>query len=100
MAHINAIVGSDLVELAGLTQAFSRRELGELRTIAAELQREGYADKESTDFNHVVRALIGNGELSIDDLARAQKFDDLPDGETIDAEIVLITVLEAARRAR
>ncbi|MCR9259618.1 MAG: hypothetical protein NXH95_07835 [Pseudomonadaceae bacterium] len=41
LAHVNDTVGSDLVELAAQKDAFKPRDLGELRSIAAELKREG-----------------------------------------------------------
>ncbi|XOV82461.1 MAG: hypothetical protein ACFHXK_16570 [bacterium] len=47
LAHVNSIVGSDLVDLAARTQALKPREIGELRSIAAELAREGFAGETS-----------------------------------------------------
>lgn len=40
LAHVNDTIGSDLVELAAQKNAFKPRDLGELRSIAAELKRE------------------------------------------------------------
>ncbi len=41
LAHVNDTIGSDLVELAVQKNAFKPRDLGELRSLAAELKREG-----------------------------------------------------------
>ena len=46
LAHVNDTVGSDLVELAAQKNAFKPRDLGELRSIAAELKREGCPELE------------------------------------------------------
>ena len=97
MSHIDAVVGSDLVELAGLTQAFSRRELGELRTIAAELKREGYAQDEPQNYDHLVRALIESGDITLEDVARAHKFDDALAEMPATADVLRDTLLRAAR---
>ncbi|MEE4280584.1 MAG: hypothetical protein V2I41_01485 [Pseudomonadales bacterium] len=40
LAHVNDTIGSDLVELAAQKNAFKPRDLGELRSVAAELKRE------------------------------------------------------------
>ena len=40
LAHVNDTVGSDLVELAAQKKVFRPRDLGELRSIVAELKRE------------------------------------------------------------
>ena len=98
MAHINSVVGSDLVELAGLTQAFSRRELGELRTIVAELKREGYAEHEPQNYNHLVRALIEAGIVSLDEIASAEKFEETLIESPVTEDVVRQTLLEATRR--
>lgn len=99
MSHIGAVLGSDLVELAALTQALSRRELGELRTIAAELKREGYTDGEPQNYDPVVRSLIETGEISLQDIARAEKFEDVSDTPA-NPDDFRTTLLDAAQRMR
>lgn len=44
MAQLRAVLGSDYVEELGEQSRLTRRELGELRTISAELNRESFVD--------------------------------------------------------
>ena len=75
MSHIEAVTGSDFVELASLTNALDKRELGELRTIAAELKRERFNPEASANRDHVVRELLEQGHISLQQLANVQRFD-------------------------
>lgn len=44
MAQLRVVLGSDYVEELGEQSRLTRRELGELRTISAELNRESFVD--------------------------------------------------------
>lgn len=48
MAQLRAVLGSDYVEELGKQTRLTKREIGELRTISAELTRESFvnADRE------------------------------------------------------
>jgi hypothetical protein len=48
MAQLRAVLGSDYVEELGKKTRLTKREIGELRTISAELTRESFvnADRE------------------------------------------------------
>lgn len=68
MSYVEDVVGSNLVELAELTETFSQRELGELRTIAAETHREAFNEKETTSAATIVHMMLVTGELQIEQL--------------------------------
>ena len=55
MRHIESAIGSDFVELASLTNALGKREIGELRALAAELRRESFTSTPSNNYNHLVQ---------------------------------------------
>jgi len=68
MAHVEAITSNNLVELAALTNVFNKRDLGELRTVAAELKRESFEARAPSNHNHLVREMLRAGELRLDQL--------------------------------
>jgi len=43
MAHVERLLGTPLVESAAAVKNFSKRDLGELRAMAAELSREAFS---------------------------------------------------------
>jgi hypothetical protein len=47
MAQLKALYGNDFVEVLAQSGRMSKREVGELRTIAAELQREAIRKRSS-----------------------------------------------------
>ncbi|MEM7099325.1 MAG: hypothetical protein AAF541_13770 [Pseudomonadota bacterium] len=66
--HINELVGSDLVEIAAITNAMKKRELGELRTLAAEIKREPLDNSNATQYRKIVRSLVDRGVVSLEEL--------------------------------
>ena len=68
MSHIDAVVGSDLIELGALTNAFSKRDIGELRALAAELKRDVYTRKKPTNYDEMVRQLLIEEEINLEQL--------------------------------
>ena len=68
MAHVQGVTGSNLVELGALTHAIEKRELGELRTIAAEIKRESFNNTLPTNDNTLVHAMLASGQLTLPEL--------------------------------
>ena len=68
MAHVQGVTGTTLVELGALTHAIEKRELGELRTIAAEIKRESFNSAPPENDNPVVHAMLTGGQISLTDL--------------------------------
>ena len=68
MTHVAQVTGTDLVELGALTNAFNKRDLGELRTIAAELKRESFDKEAAINHNHLVHELLSEGQLGLEEL--------------------------------
>lgn len=69
MSHVKQVTGCDFVQLAVLTEALSGREIGELRSIAAEIRRESHAVPDVDNHNNIAAQLLANDELSLDQLA-------------------------------
>ena len=70
IAHVDALVGNDLIEVAALTNAMNKRDLGELRTLAAELQRDSFANDATNEYHTIIRSMVSNGSVSLEDLGR------------------------------
>ncbi len=68
MTHVSQVTGVDLVELGALTNAFNRRDLGELRTIAAEMKRESFDTEAAINHNPIVRKLLTEGRITLEEL--------------------------------
>ncbi len=68
ISHVEAIVGVDLIDIAALTNALNKRDIGELRTVTAELKRESFMHGLSTDHNHTIKRLLDEGKLTYPDL--------------------------------
>ena len=84
MRHVEAVIGTSLVEIAGLTNALSVRQLGELRSIAAQVKRESYEQTGvAVDFDQVVRRLLLEKKLHIEDLAAIEGFNPGPADEKL-----------------
>jgi hypothetical protein len=88
MAHVEAITSTNLVELAALTNAFNKRDLGELRTVAAELKRESFAADAPTNHNYVVGEMLRAGELRLDQLDRLSGIETSSQDEQIPEEML------------
>ena len=74
MHHVEGILGTNLVEVAAMTSAVNERDLGELRSIAAQLRRESFERGTDNDFNRVVHQLLAEHALSLEDLAQIEGF--------------------------
>ncbi|MEM9620309.1 MAG: hypothetical protein AAF993_01585 [Pseudomonadota bacterium] len=83
MQHVEAIVGVDLVELAALTNALNKRDLGELRTMSAELSRESFMERLPTDQNHIVHDMLQHGTLQLSDLPLLNGINAAPQGNEV-----------------
>ena len=68
IAHVRNVTGTDLIELASYSLALGKRDLGELRTIAAELHRDADTGAVPCSYDHIVRAMLDSGELALADL--------------------------------
>ena len=76
MAHVQGMTGTSLVELGGMTQLIGKRELGELRTIAAEIRRESYEEAPPLSSRAAVHNLLLSGQISLHDLERLEQGDE------------------------
>jgi len=100
MHHVADVLGSDLVELAVLTHALGKRDVGELRAIAAELKRESFDAAAPRSYDYVVRALLAQGRLDIEQLDAIIGVDHpLPD-EALDEEEFREMLLNVAALVR
>ena len=72
IAHVDALVGNDLIEVAALTNAMNKRDLGELRTLAAELQRDSFANKATNEYHVIIRSMVSSGTVNLEDLGRVK----------------------------
>lgn len=70
IAHVNALVGDDLVEVAAITNAVNKRDLGELRALAAELQRDSYKQEFTNEYHKIIRSMVISGTINLDQLGR------------------------------
>ena len=75
MAHVQGVTGTSLVELGGLTHLIGKRELGELRTIAAEIRRESYEEAAPHSIRAAVHKMLGSGQISLDNLEQLERGD-------------------------
>ncbi len=102
MHHLKDVTGSDLVELAALTNALTEREIGELRSIAAELRRESYEAADATDYNHVVRKMLREGAIELGQLDKLRGIELGPENEQMPEEQfrhILLTLLQTPGEA-
>ena len=81
MRHVNELVGDDLIEIAAITNAMRRRELGELRTLAAENERDVLEPTDATRYRKIVRSMVDSGSFSLVQLGKVQGIEtqDKPD---------------------
>ena len=92
IAHVNALIGNDLVEIAAITNAINKRDLGELRALAAELQREtfdqGRASIHDTgnEYHKSIRSMVAAGTIRLDQLGRIKGIETGEEDETIPEE--------------
>ena len=68
MAHVASVLGGDMVELAVLTNSLRKREISELKIIAAELSREP-SQLQDERLNHALGELLIEGRIQIGQLA-------------------------------
>lgn len=68
ISHVEAVVGTDMIDLAALTNALSKRDIGELRSMSAELKRESFMHSLPADHDHTVKQMLENGSLQLADL--------------------------------
>lgn len=91
IAHVRDVTGSDLIELAYYAQVLSKRDIGELRAIAAELRRESHEYEENQNYDHLVRELVERGALdlaALDDLPRLTSIEPHDMSQTQFAELL------------
>ena len=74
MRHVEGVLGTNLIEVAAMTSAVSERELGELRSIAAQLRRESFDEDAAPNFNHAVRRLLNDQSVTLEQLAQIDGF--------------------------
>ena len=73
MAFVQNITGTTLVELGGVTKAIGKRELGELRTIAAEMKRESYTDSDHHGRVSDIHEQLISGQMSLEQLQELEQ---------------------------
>ena len=86
ITHVAQVTGTDLVELGALTNSFNKRDLGELRTIAAELKRESFEAPTNLNHNHLVHQLLAVGQVTLEDLEAVSGVDVGDRSEPMSAE--------------
>ena len=86
ISHVRGVVGNDLVEVAAITNAVNKRELGELRTLAAELEREGHQSDTENQYHQIIRSMITSGHLPLAGLDGIQGIETSDTDETISEE--------------
>lgn len=99
MRHIESAIGSDFVELASLTNALGKREIGELRALAAELRRESFTSTPSNNYNHLVHELLAEGRITLDQLDSIEGIEPATDSEDLPEEVfrrILLTITDLA----
>ncbi len=102
MHHVNAVLGTDLVELAAMTNALHKRDVGELRTVAAELKRASFDESAGATYDHVVREMLQAGQIRVEQLAAIEGLEVGADDETLSDDMfrrILITLLEFSEPA-
>lgn len=101
MAHVREVYGSDAIELAAMTNALTKRELGELRTLTAEINREAFEHAQVPNRNAIVRKLLTEGIIELDQLDLVNGIDVGPDSSQISDEAferVLITLIRSEQQ--
>ena len=99
MHHVDAVLGADLVEVGAMTNALGKREIGELRAIAAELKRESFSGDDQTNYDHIVRDMLQDGRIRADQLAGIDGLDVGDEDEQLSPEAftrILLTLLHLA----
>ncbi len=99
MHHVDAVLGSDLVELAAMTNALSKRDIGELRVIAAELKRDSFTEQLNADYDHVVHSMLKDGQIRVEQLAGIDGLEVGDEDEVMSPEAfqrILLTLLALA----
>ncbi len=103
MRHIEAAIGTDLVELATLTNAMGKRDIGELRAIAAELKRESFNGNPAHSYNHMVQSLLLQGRITVDQLGNIEGIDPGDGDEALPEETfqrILLTLIDYSAAAK
>ncbi|MEZ5560300.1 MAG: hypothetical protein R3E86_17365 [Pseudomonadales bacterium] len=70
--HLELVAGDNFIELPSNEPVLSKRELGELKTLAAEVGRDAYQGHEVDrvgNYNYRLRILMNRYALSADDVA-------------------------------
>lgn len=80
------VLGTDLIEIAALTSALDKREIGELRAIAAELQRESFSQAGENPYAAAVGQMLAQGQIDLTDLARVEGVDVADETEQLSVE--------------
>ena len=70
MSHVDSLVGSNLVELAAITNSVNKREMGELRSLAAELKRESFQNNHRNRYAQIIREMTQSGTIELEDLTK------------------------------
>ena len=97
MRHVEDVVGTNLVEIAALTNSVSARDLGELRTIAAQMRRDSHEDDSEKNLNEVVHQLLLDGDLRLEQLAALRGFDPSPTAEDVPSHVFSRTLLNLVK---
>ena len=63
--HVETLTGTHLIDLAHLTRLFNNRDVGELRTLAAELRRERYGEAPEVDYDVLVVHVLAHFGLTL-----------------------------------
>jgi hypothetical protein len=100
MSHVKDITDADFVEVATLTNSLSRREISELRAIAAELNRAALEKNseysQRKNYNHVVRKLLDENRISLEQINAINGIDGVNEHETISEqalERIILTLI-------
>lgn len=86
LRHVKMVLGTDLIEIAALTSALDKREIGELRAIAAELQRESFSQAGENPYAAAVGQMLAQGQIDLTDLARVEGVDVADETEQLSVE--------------
>ncbi len=70
MAHVDALIGNDLVEIAAITNALNKRELGELRALVAELHRDSFSQASTNQYQKIICSMVASGTIKLEQLGR------------------------------
>ncbi len=102
MHHVNAVLDTDLVELAAMTNALTKRDVGELRAIAAEIKRESFSESDGATYDHVVHDMLKSGQIRVEQLAAIEGLEVGAEDETLSDDTfqrILLTLLNFAASA-